>query len=266
VAGAKVDGKLYGIPFAGDSQVLTYRTDIHSVPPFTWSELLNSPGNFLFPANDPKASFTLMQYLALGGKITDEEGKPTLEVATLEEVFSFIQSLSSSGILTPTSLQHSSAQSTWSVFDSGRVATSIALFSDYFREYDPENSAAIAIPTQSGGYALARSWCWALPSISADRSPFALELLQWLTEDEFLGSWTLAMGMLPTSQPTLTVWPETSTTATASQLVTVSQSYPSDEVIDIIGPPLLDATRSVMLEIDTPEAASANAVATINVP
>ncbi|MGW8249274.1 MAG: hypothetical protein ACWGO1_01420, partial [Anaerolineales bacterium] len=89
---ARLQNSTFGLPFAGDALLLVHRTTTIPEPPRSLSDTLASPGALLFPAADPQALFTLTQYQANGGAVLDEQGRPWLEAAPLDEVLSYYQS------------------------------------------------------------------------------------------------------------------------------------------------------------------------------
>ena len=81
---------LFGLPFAGDALVLTYRPDVLN-PPQDWQALLDGNHLLVFPAADPNAYVTLVFYLAQDGLLQDEQGRPTLTESALLHVLDYYQ-------------------------------------------------------------------------------------------------------------------------------------------------------------------------------
>ncbi len=255
-----IEGKHYGLPIASDTTLLAYRSDLYSAPPLTWQGLLNSSQAFLFPGGDERAGFTMAQYLALDGELQDSEGRTALQSPALGEVFAFYRSLSSAGILPPSVLQQSSANASWDIYRTGGAGSTVAPLSGYIHERNPETTAGAPLPSRNAGIALSQTWSLVLAADRPERRALVGELVQWITNPSFLGEWTYALGMVPPNSASLAAWPENQDLVVVSQLVTVMRAAPSEPIIDVAGPPLQSATRDLLLESISPEAAAARAV------
>lgn len=258
-----IEGAHFGLPFASDTTLLAYRSDLYSAPPLTWQGLLNSPQAFLFPAGDERAAFTLAQYLALEGQLEDTEGKTALQAPVLSEVFSFYRSLSTAAVLPPTVTQQNSATGTWDIFRTGSPASAVAPLSGYIHERNPETTAGAPIPTRQAGIALSHTWSWALAAERPERRELVRELVQWITDPAFLGEWTYALGMVPPNSASLAAWPENQDLVVVSQLVTVMRASPAEGIIEVVGPALQSSTADLLMEGISPETAAARAVNTV---
>ncbi|RME35249.1 MAG: extracellular solute-binding protein, partial [Thermoflexia bacterium] len=84
--------KVYGIPLATGLEHLAYRpTQVPEVP-LSWTAVLSAQAPLLFPAMGAGGGvddFTLAQYLAAGGRLTDEEGRPIVDEEPLAAVLEF---------------------------------------------------------------------------------------------------------------------------------------------------------------------------------
>ena len=78
------------------------------------------------------------------------------------------------------------------------------------------------------------------------RQELLFRLAAWLSDPQFLGELTHALGYLPTSQDALAAWPEDNTTALASSLVTIAHAEPGQDIRDAIAPALLAAVEAVL--------------------
>ncbi len=267
LAASMIDGGHYGLPFAADGEVLAYNTGAYPAPPRAWSDLLDGPAQFMFPAGDTQAAFTINQYLAIGGAITSNAGSPMLEVGPLTEVFAFYEALNTADVLPLVSRQYSNAAETWSLLNSGKAVAALAPLSTFFATYYPIFTSAVALPSRtSAGSIFAETWSWAIVPGDPARQALAAELLQWLSDPEFLGPWTDALNMLPPSAGALAAWPDGSKASIASRLVTNAQTKPADEILDALGPPIQNAIVQVLLNVATPEEAAAAVIAALQSP
>lgn len=138
---------------------------------------------------------------------------------------------------------------------------------DFLREGDPERLAAVALPTEAGqGMGLASTWSWAITPSDPTRQELILSLLTWLSEPEFVGALTHALGVLPTSQDALAAWPEGGATALASSLVTITQSEPDISLRNSVNPAFLAAIEAVLGSNEEPALAALQAVDLITGP
>ncbi|UCF59801.1 MAG: extracellular solute-binding protein [Anaerolineaceae bacterium] len=260
-------GSFFGLTFASDAEVLAYKTDRYPEAPSTWSDLLASSAKFSFPAGDPNAAFTLFQYMALDGQLYDDSGMPTLDPVLLNDVFTFYHSANVSGVLPQSIFQHLSAADSYDSLKLGLVSSAVAPLSSYLTEGNSETIAAIPLPSRTQpGISPAENWSWAIVTSDPIRQSMVAELIMWLTEPEFLGPWTYALGMLPPTTSSLALWPEDVEAALVSSLVTVAQSRPTAEELATFGPILHSALEAVMLGGVTPTEAARNTLEELRSP
>lgn len=266
VEAARVDGVVFGLPVGADAQVFAYRTDAYTSPPTSWSGLLDAQFPILFPAADPSAAFTLAQLMAEQARLYDDAGRPVIDQPKLVDVLEFYQAARSAGVLPLSARQYASVSDTWRAFKEGRTLAAEARLRPFLLEGNPAIHAAAPLPTRSGsGISMTSSWSWALVAREAERQQAVLELFQWLIDPEFLGSWTLAAGLLPPTPETLQRWPLGSTSSLASRMVTAALPAPTAETAATFGPPLQQAVLSVLSGQATPaEAALAAAQSVAN--
>ncbi len=244
---ARIEGSFYGRPIASETEILAYRTFLFQTPPMTWSNILAGPESFLFPANDPEASFSLAQYLALGGSLVDDVGNPALDPIVLTEVLTFYDSAWNSDILSTTALQYANATETWEALIAERATSAVAPLSEFLLESDLRVYSAVPLPTQTEpGAGFAKTWSLAIVNNDTDHQELAAQMIDWLTEPEFLGPWTHALGMLPPTNLALSQWPEGPETSLASSLVTIMRPELPAETITVFGPPIHDAITAVI--------------------
>ncbi len=259
-------GTRYGVPSASQTDVLVYDRTVVGRAPSSWSDVLGSPAPFLFPAADPRAAFTLAQYLALDGQLEQLEGSPTIDPAALEEVLKFYGSAYNAGTLPLISRQYQSSAQTWGAFEEGRVTSAVAPLDGWMTK-SSEAAAAGALPTRGGsGIALTTTWSWAVVTRDAERQAMVVDLVEWLSEPSFLGSWTHALGMLPPNATALEAWPEGEATVLANQLVLIARPMPSGKVIAAVGPAVSKAVDAVLSGELAPQAAALRASTEVAAP
>jgi ABC-type glycerol-3-phosphate transport system substrate-binding protein len=260
-------GSFFGLPFASDAEVLAYKTDRYPEAPSSWSDLLTSSATFIFPAGDPNAAFTLFQYTALDGPLYDDNGMPTLDPVILNDLFTFYHSAHVSGVLPTSIFQHLSPADTWDSLKSEQVSSAVVPLSSFLAEGNSETISAVPLPARTQpGISPTENWSWAIITPDQDLQSLAAELITWLTEPEFLGPWTYALGMLPPTTSSLALWPEDAEAALVSSLVTVAQPRPTAEELATFGPILHTAVEAVVLGRATPNEAAHNALEELRSP
>ena len=260
-AASRIDGELVGYPFASNTEILAYRTELYEAPPTTWEELIREEDIFLFPASDPDAVFTVAQYLSQDGQLVDENGQPFLDQAVLTEVLSLYEVAREAGVVPLRSLDFSDSQQTFEELISGRAASSITPLKGYLTLETSEGIAALPAPApDKPGISLTETWSWGVVTREPDRQAIIASLLEWLADPDFLGAWTRALGMLPPTSASLDAWPDGDDSTLASSLVTLAQPKPADTIHLKVGPLILEAVSAVLQGIETPANAALQAV------
>lgn len=99
-----------GLLIGADMQHLAYRPALLESPPVSWTQFISPPVTFLFAAGGRSRQIndaTLIQYMAAGGKVSDEKGNPWLDEDVLTGVLDFYDdcvnaATFSPAIITPT--------------------------------------------------------------------------------------------------------------------------------------------------------------------
>jgi ABC-type glycerol-3-phosphate transport system substrate-binding protein len=254
---ATVGGVRYGVPTAGEAEVLVYDPALYARAPANWAAIVGGPAPFVFPAADPRAAFTLAQYLAAGGELVGPQAHPAIDPAVLEEVLTFYGSAYSAGVLPLTSRQYDTSDETEATFTERRAASAVAPLAYWMANPRP-GAAAVALPTRDGaGIVLAHAWSWSL--VTEDLRPLAVELVEWMSEPEFLGEWTYALGSLPPNAAALDTWPSGAPATLVNQLVQVARPMPPRRITDAVGPPIRKAVDAVLTGALTPQTAALQA-------
>jgi ABC-type glycerol-3-phosphate transport system substrate-binding protein len=261
------DGSLVALPVAAFADVLAYRTDLYSSPPRTWDELLEVPRTFLFPAGDPRARFTLAEYLASGTQLQDANDNPVLDAATLSDILNFYSRAAESGVIPSSAIEYASSDETWGDFLGNRSASTVAPLIRFLADFDPARMAAIALPTKDGqGITLSTTWSWTIVEKDTPRTALAGELADWLSSPTFLGQWTYALRVLPTRGDVLSNWPDGGEAALASSLVTAAVPLPDEAVRTRLGLLVSNAVKAVLEEGEAPTIAAQAAIEALQSP
>lgn len=261
----RVDGRTVASVLGVDMQHLAYRPALFDAPPLTWSEVISAPAPFLFPAGGYEGRVndaTLIQYLGAGGKLTDAEGKPTLDEEVMVDVLDFYSRCITNTVIAPTQvLTLTHADQAWEAFKEGGAGMTAVRASRYWPEAD-ETMTAGAIPTQSGQtVSIARGWGLAIVAEDPDRQELAMELVDWLTTPRRNASWSQAAGYLPGTRSALRLWNVTEEERTVLRnLLEAAILPPRPVVMERVGPPMQEALASVLRGDASPAEAAARAV------
>jgi multiple sugar transport system substrate-binding protein len=263
---ARLQDSTFGLPFAGDGQVLVYRPQSEAQPPSDWRTSLTQDLPIIFSAADEQALFTLGEYLSAGGTVQDEEGRPALQVRTLTSLLTFYQQGSQAKVFPVWITQLENDSQSWQAFTDARTDQAVILASQYLAA-PPEETNLTTIPTPDGApFCLATGWVWALSSPQADRRALSVDLAEFLTEGDFLSGWTAAAGYLPPRVSALSGWPDAGLSGLVSTIVQSAQLVPPNDVMAVLGPVLQQATVEVLKAEAEPAAAAREAEKNIQAP
>jgi ABC-type glycerol-3-phosphate transport system substrate-binding protein len=266
---ARLQNSTFGLPFAGDALMLTYRPALVIQPPLDWAETLAISGTLAFPAADPEALFTLAEYQSAGGPVEDEQGIPTLDAGILAQVLTFFHQAEQVGVMPYWLTQYESYDQVWETFSQGQFSMTIAWASRHFNDSDNLSLRVDGglIPTSDGlPFTLATGWVWALATTQPDRQALSVQLAEFLVDEAFLAEWTEASGLLPPRSLALESWKNASFRDLADQVALSAQLFPSTDVLSSLGPVLEEATTVVLKQQAVPVTAAQDAVDTLNNP
>jgi multiple sugar transport system substrate-binding protein len=257
---AHLQNSTFGLPFAGDALILVYRPAVIEDAPRELAAALELGEPIIFPAANEQAYFTLNEYLAAGGNVQDEEGRPILEEQVLTEVLTIYQTAEASGVMPFWITQFTNDEQAWQAYTEGQSDMVVTWTSRFLSEL-PVDSAAAPIPTPEGtAIALANGWVWALSNPQVERHSASIELAEFLTASDFLAEWTAAAGYLPPRSSALEGWTNTTLQGLAEQIARSTQIFPPTDVMITVSPALQKAVVEVLKEQIDPETAAQEAV------
>ncbi|QRN83048.1 extracellular solute-binding protein [Chloroflexota bacterium] len=257
---ALLQGSTFGLPFAADAIVLTYRSASMEEIPATWTELLSGEISLAFPADSSDALLTLALYQAQGGLIQDNQRRPVLEAEPLTTVFELYQTGAQSEVLLPWLDQIQTLGQAWSAYREGQANMSITWVSNFLKELPADTTLAPLLPMATGTVSLGTGMSWALATPNEARQQLAVELAEFLVNPQFLASWTSAAGYLPTRPSSLDGWEDSALASVLGQIGTSSRLIPSNDIITSLGPLLREGTRQVLQGLMPPNQAAQTAV------
>jgi multiple sugar transport system substrate-binding protein len=259
---------LFGLPFAGDALALIYRPDVLDAPR-NWQALLSSNQVLVFPAADPNASISLALYLAQGGNLQDEQGRPALTESALLNVLEYYQQAAAVNLMPFWLTQSVTDEQAWATFTAEQHPMLITWLSHYLAEQRTAsvNLAMTPLPNiNNTDFTLATGWNWALASPDLVRRELSTRLAEYLVDESFLAAWTQVAGVLPTRPGALSGWTNSTLRGVVGQISRSAQLVPPTEVLASLGPLLVEATVDVLKAESTPASAVETALEKLNTP
>ncbi len=242
----------FGLPFAGDALFLIYRPSKIASPPLDLASALQIEEPLSFPAADSNSLFTLLLYRSAGARLNDAEGRPTLDTAALTEVLTFFENGSRSGLLPFWLTQYDTDRLALDAYLDNQAQMAVTWASNYLAD-PPIDTLTSSLPTTDGRpFTFTRGWVWALAANQSAQQETALQLIEFLSDTEFLANWTLRTGYLPTHRSSLEAWPDSPMRALLGQILESSEIIPPTDLLSSLGPALQEATIAVLKEQSTP--------------
>ena len=263
---ALVKNRVYGIPFAVDPLILVNRTTTIPAPPRNVTDTLALKSTLAFPAADPQALFILAQYRQMGGALLDEQDRPSLDVALLSKLLTYYQDYARAEITPFWLTQYQTDAQAWQAYTDSQVDLVVTWASRYLKD-KPANSMAAPLPMPDGqAYTLAHGWAWALVSTNPEAQRLSVELVEFLTESDFMAAWSQSAGYLPARASALASWQSDIPVEMGAEILNSAELIPPADVLNILGPPLQIATAEILKQITDPLTAAQNAAEKLEKP
>lgn len=259
-------GQTMGLPLAVDLEHAAYRPALVGSPPVSWTAVLSMPVPFVFPAagqDGGVADATLAQYLAAGGRLTDAQGNPQLEVEPLTALLDFTARAVAAEVVSPTLvLSLADTDDCWRLIEQGQAGVAVVDARRFWLERPP-GVAPAPIPSRDGRTValINDGWLVALVTTDPQRQQQALLLVDWLLEPTYAAAWSQANGYLPATRSALAAWNVTGEERDVLAAVLESaRPLPPASVRQAVGAPLQTALEAVLRGRRSPAEAAATAV------
>lgn len=267
-AAGSVDGKLMGMPFEVDVEHLIFNTRQLTTPPLTWDDVLNAGVPYRFPAkgrNGLANDCFLIQYLAAGGRLLDEEGRPTLDEAVLTSVLDYYVRGVRAGVIPGDVIEAASADDLWSWYVSQRNGMVHVRARRYLQErFALRDTRFAAIPTRDGKpLTLVRGRVLAITARDPSQQVIAARMIEWLLQPDNAIVWNQTTFSIPTRYATFQRWGDDPYLDFLRQQLEVALPVPSFPQYDQVGRVLQQAILEVLNGDATPEEAAATAISAI---
>jgi len=171
---------------------------------------LTSGYSTLFPAappNDLASDALVAAYIGSGGRVVDENGRPTLDRAVLEALYGFFDALRERDLINvERALSLSDASACWETYQQGIGRLSPVPMGVYWT-VRPADSLAGWMPTLEGTpVTVMHPWHLAIVTTDPERQMEAVDLVQWLTSADNMGALAGSIQSVPVRQGALEAW------------------------------------------------------------
>jgi ABC-type glycerol-3-phosphate transport system substrate-binding protein len=264
-----VDGQLVGIPFEMDVEHFIYNTNKVASTPLSWTDVVSSNATYVFPAKGRNGLVNdafLIQYLALGGRLQDDEGHLLLDEQPLRAVLGYYRQGEQLGVVPSSVLDVSTPDDIWPAYVSARVGMAHVNSHRFLTDRNVLRSTQFAdIPTRDGNpLAIGRGRVLAIVAHDPGRQATAMRLIEWLMMPGGNATWSQATAHLPTRYAAFNLLANDDPYWLFLQhQMEIAVPPPAFPGYDQVGRVLQQAVVEVMTGEATPEAAAAAAVAAV---
>lgn len=248
---AQIEGTSYGLPFAGDALVIVYRPELVWIK--TWDDILLSESQLVFAGADPQARVGLALYISAGGELVDAQGEPMLDQEVLTRVLEIFSKGRAASLFPDAAVNISADEQVLQEYRARRAEMAIVHVSSYRNSQDGLLQPLMGLDEEH--LTFATSWVWALAGQNPDSQQLAVELAEFLTDDDFLGRWINETGYLPTRRSVLNEVDD----AAIPAVIEAAQPIPSADVLQALGP-LMQGALVRVLNGEQPEAVARSVV------
>jgi len=228
---AHVQNSAYGLPFAGDALLLAYDPDKYVNPPVSWDVILRRPGVLALLGDRPQILFLIGLYRSMNGGLLDTQNRPMLEEFALGPTLATVERarLNRSHFV-------ATEEAAWQEFLDDRAAWTVTTATRALADPSERFQVAPLPGLNNDPFTLGTSWIWALAGSDPQGEPLAIELADWLVDDQFLSAWINQAGYLPTRSVDFTGrFPALAAVAESAQ------PFPSNDVLAALEPVLREA-------------------------
>jgi len=250
---AHIDEAIAGIPFAGDLMVLAYKDDTGEAPPPDWDAVISAQTTLAFPASDSRGLVTLAEYQSVSGELPGTNAEALIQEESLLQVFTYYQEAQSANVMPYWLTQFETDEQAWQSYQD-RQSTMAITWSSFLLTEESANTSLAAMPTKDAKpFAYSDGWVWCVIPSNLETEQEAVELVEFLTESDYLDIWGAEAGYLPVRPSGLDSWSEMPYYTTLQQLLPAAVLLPGNDLLDDLGPEIRDAVISVLKDQVEPE-------------
>lgn len=266
-----VNGEFYGVPYLLSIDHMLYTGDSTN-PPRNFSDFLEQDTPLLFAAKPDSSQsineLLLIQYLAEGGSLVDQQDNPALDEAAMLTVLNFYAAavqLEPFRQALDDALQFQSPADYRVQLSADNPVLALIDSTDYLRDGNrfAENAKILPPLTADGqSFTLLRGWMWVLLTEDSARQAQARNFLTWMMNSDNLTDAALALNMLPSQQRALRVIAEDSALMVLTNLISTAYFLPPNQRQNAAAIALQAAFESV-LQGTPPRDAATTAMASL---
>jgi ABC-type glycerol-3-phosphate transport system substrate-binding protein len=193
----------------------------------------------------------LSLYASAGGELTNAQGRPTLEQDVLIRVLELFYKSRGVTLFPEAAKNISSDDQVLQEYRTRRSDMAVFHFSKFSASQDGLYQPLMGLDEQQPHFTFADGWMWALTGRSPEQQQVAMELVSYLTQDEFLSQWTQDAGYLPARRFAANGQVDQPVAAVIDAL----QPIPSAETMQTLGPLMQEAVIRVLNGEDPEEVA-----------
>lgn len=269
LAMGQVGGEFYGIPYLLSIDHMLYTGD-SSNPPHNFSDFLEQDTPMLFAAKPDNSQvindLLLIQYLAEGGYLVDQQNNPALDEDAILTVLDFYEAavqLDSFSQPLQDALQYETFADYRNQLSADSPVLALIDSTDYLRDHSHQEAKILPPLTADGqSFTLLDGWMWVLLTDDSAHQIQARNFLTWMMNSDNLTDTALALDMLPSQQRALRVIAEDSALIVLSNLINTAYFLPPAQRQNAAAVALQTAFEAV-LQGTTPRAAVETAMATL---
>ena len=260
------DGHLLALAYHADITFLAYDSGLVPDPPLLWEDLVQANAQYVLPAGEGTASadaFTV-QYMAYGGSLAREDGRPFLDADIVSKVLADYARAIESGLLSRDMRSLTSLDDCWAMFLRGNAGMTAVSSWQYQRDRAKLEQVRVAqIPTPSGEtLTLARAWAWGIATRNPAKHDAAVRYLLAVSRTDTMVEWCRASHHLPARPEALTdLLPEEDYRSFIEEQLRHARAYPANDHYAQLQPIITQAIDDVLSGAASPDRAAVTAAA-----
>jgi len=245
------EGQPYGAPICLDPYVLGM-TGVSSVNNNGgWAAIRTSLGKVAFAADDPRGIFLMNAYMAEGGNVQDSLNHPILDQEPLARTILFLHQAYMDRHISTISVQAQTEAQILDALLNGNTDIGFIKLSQLLNN-NLENASGVSLRIALPGKTLTQAWFWAISSSNPEKLSKIQALILAVSEPEFMGNYTRALGFLPARPSALKQWEDLPTEIPWTQIGEMSLPMPEESIINRLGPILRKATLDDLQDAGDP--------------
>lgn len=245
------EGLAYGAPISLDPFVFGM-TGVSSVNNNAgWSGLRTSLGKVAFAADDPRGMFLMNMYIAEGGNVQDSLMHPVLDQEPLSRSIIYLHQAYMDRHISTISVQAQTEAQILDALLNGNTDIGFIKLSQLLKN-NQEKTSGLPLRISLPGKTLAQGRFWAIASSNPAKLSKIQALILALSEPEFMGEYTKALGVLPARPSALAAWSDLTTEVSWTLIGELSLPMPEESIINRLGPILRKATLDDLQDTGDP--------------